>query len=1143
MQRSKVPFVRFRGLPQLASAFLLVGLVAWVSAAAEPAQTPVPAAQQGAKIDYATQIKPILEARCFECHGAKLQRADLRFDDRASAFQGGDSGEKAIIPGDAANSKLIKMVTEKDPAKRMPRKQAPLSDQEIGLLKSWIQQGADWPVEGVKQTHWSLKPVTKPMPPTVADGGWGRNEIDAFLAAELKKAGLKGSPEADRRTLIRRLYATLLGISPTDEQTRAFLADASPDAYERLVDELLASPRFGEKWARHWLDVVRFAETTGFETNVDRPNAWHYRDYVIESFNSDKPYARFVMEQIAGDELGEDAATGFLVGGAWDQVKSPDINLTLQQRQDELADMINTTGTSFMGLTLGCARCHNHKFDPISQKDYYAMQAIFAGVQHADRPRRSSESIARQKQIDELNKLITSVQNRMANYEPASFGGRTVLVDETAAAARKPSGKAAGLSGAKLLAKPQATVPHQAGKGRGQLEDAGDLDRMPNLSRAYTWFNAAPGQDLVVWSPGAPGRYRVWISWGCGFTTHASDAVYLLDVDGDPATRADQKSIAVIDQRKFAGAAAEPAGQALFSGFADGGVHEFTAGSVVLLRAGSAASAVTADMLVFQEEADAAQVAAQAKPRTPHLRPPVHPMRNVDRFEPVMAKFVRFTVEATNQSEPCIDELEIYTAGEGARNIALASEGAKPSSSGDYPGSPIHQLSHINDGKYGNDRSWISNTNGRGWVQIELPQAVMIDRVVWGRERAMKFKDRLATRYVIEVATEPGKWRKVSGSQDRQPFVDNQPLRGNVCGVGLTVEEARSMRELQSELGRWNEQVEKLRVSLTSMVYAGSFTQPGPTYRLFRGDPMARKEKVEPAAIESLSGDLGLNDNSPESRRRMALARWIADEKNPLTARVIVNRLWHHHFGMGIVPTPGDFGANGMKPTHPQLLDFMASRLMEEQWSLKALHRLIVTSAAFRQSSAPDAQALKVDAQATLLWRYPARRMDAEGIRDRLLQAAGTLDLRMGGRGYSVFEPNDNYVRLYKPLKKFGPPQWRRMIYMTKVRMEHDSTFGAFDCPDAGQTTNRRFTSTTALQSLNLFNSPFVIEQAEFMARRVEREAGAQASAQAGRAFEIAFGRRADEQELAWGVEAIGRLGLSMLCRVLVNGNEFVYIE
>lgn len=1143
MQRSKVPFVQFRGLPRLASAFLLTSLGIWAAWAAMSVSAAEPARPDGAKVDFATQIKPILESRCFECHGAKLQRSDLRFDDRERAFQGGDSGEKTIIPGDAANSKLIKMVTEADPAKRMPRKKAPLSETEISLLKTWINQGANWPAEGVKQTHWSLKPVVKPMPPAVADGGWGRNEIDAFLAAELKKAGLKGSPEADRRTLIRRLYANLLGIAPTDEQTRAFVADASPDAYERLVDELLASPRFGEKWARHWLDVVRFAETTGFETNVDRPNAWHYRDYVIDAFNSDKPYSRFVMEQIAGDELGEDAATGFLVGGPYDQVKSPDINLTLQQRQDELADMINTTGTSFMGLTLGCARCHNHKFDPISQKDYYSMQAILAGVQHGDRPRRSSESIARQRQIDELNKLINSVQSRMAIYEPSAFGGRSIMVDETAAAASKPSGKAAGVSGAKLLAKPQATVAHQAGKGRGQLDDPGDLDRMPNISRAYTWFEAAPGQDLVIWSPGAPGRYRVWISWGCGLKTHATDAVYLLDGDGDPATRGDQKSIAVIDQRKFAGAAAEPAGQSLFSGFADGGVHEFGPGSAVLLRAGSAASAVTADMLVFQEEPPAPAAVAQAKPRTPYLRPPVHPMRNVDRFEPVMARFVRFTVEATNQSEPCIDELEIYSAGDEARNVALASTGARPSSSGDYPGSAIHQLAHINDGKYGNDRSWISNTNGRGWVQIELPQATMIDRVVWGRERNMKFKDRLATRYVIEVATEPGKWTRVSGSQDRQPFMDNQPLRGNVCGVGLTVEEARSMRELQSELGRWNDQVDKLRVSLTSVVYAGSFTQPGATYRLFRGDPMARKEKVEPAAIESLSGDLGLTDNTPESRRRMALAKWIASEKNPLTARVIVNRLWHHHFGKGIVPTPGDFGANGMNPTHPQLLDYLASRLMEEEWSLKAIHRLIVTSAAFRQSSAPDERSMKVDAQATLLWRYPARRMDAEGIRDRLLQAAGSLDLRMGGAGYSVFEPNANYVRLYTPLKKYGPPQWRRMIYMTKVRMEHDSTFGAFDCPDAGQTTNRRFTSTTSLQSLNLFNSQFVIDQAALLARRIEREAGEKAESQAARAFEIVLGRAPDAQELTWSVQAIGELGLPMLCRVLVNSNEFVYIE
>jgi hypothetical protein len=433
-------------------------------------------------------------------------------------------------------------------------------------LKRWIDEGAKWPDDGagVASHHWSFQPIKKQLLPAVTYSGWTRTPIDRFILTRLEKEGLLPSAEADRSMLVRRLYFDIVGLPPSPEEAAAFIVDEAPDAYERLADRLLASPRYGERWARHWLDVVRFAESNGFEMNQPRPNAWPYRDYVIRAFNADLPYDQFVREQIAGDLLGANEATGFLVGGAWDQVKSPDPVLTAQQRADELHDMINTTGTTFLGLTVGCARCHSHKFDPIPQTDYYALKAVFAGVQHGERPLDVADARERSEQAEKVRQELAAVVGQADQFEPAA--------------------------------------------------------------------------DL----------------------------------------------------------------QAPFDA----------------------------------------------------LRAPVSRGRNVDRFAPIEARFLRFTVTATTDIEPCIDELEVFTAGPMPWNVALAAGGTKASSSSNYPHSEIHKLEHLNDGQYGNSRSWISNERGKGWVQIEFSQPQTIDRVIWSRDRAEppRFADRVAKEYVIEVS-------------------------------------------------------------------------------------------------------------------------------------------------------------------------------------------------------------------------------------------------------------------------------------------------------------------------------------------------------------------------------------------------------
>jgi cytochrome c553 len=917
------------------------------------------ATARAAEPDYEKDVRPILAKRCVSCHGPTEQKAGLRLDNKADAFKGGDSGPP-IVPGKSAKSLLVKKISSKDDDERMPPVGDPLSAEQIRTLTHWIEAGAKWPDSDTPSaaTHWSFQPVIRPKVPGMVNPRTAySNPVDAFIRARLESVGLKPNPEADRRTLIRRLKFDLLGLPPTPQEVEAFVADQSPDAYEHLVEKYLASPHYGERWARHWLDTVRFAESNGFEMNLPRNNAWPYRDWVIDSLNQDKPYDHFVREQLAGDTLSADAATGFLVAGAWDEVKSPDKTLTMQQRADELHDMLSTTGSAFLGLTIGCARCHGHKFDPIPQVDYYKLKAIFAGVQHGERPIAMGDRVTAAKEIDRLRMELKALETKLVDTEP--------------------------------LADPAATEPRR-----------------------------------------------------------------------------------------------------------------------------------------FQ----------------------VNPNLNTERFKPVSARYVRFVVFETNSVEPCIDELEVFSSGSKSRNVALGANGAKVRSGGDYSASPaFHRLEFINDGKYGNGRSWISNKVGRGRIEIELAEETSIDRIIWSRDREGSFKDRLATRYRIDISTDRETWAVVASSDDRLPFGSKETFPSSVSGP-----ERQKLTKIAAEIQSTRARL--LELDRSQMAYAGRFTTPEPTFRLNRGDPTDKREPVGPGVLSEIGPRMNMPENASGADRRTALAAWITDLKNPLTARVMVNRLWHYHFGTGIVDTPSDFGRNGGKPSHTELLDWLATELMRPEhkdplsetpaaWSLKHIHRLIVTSTTYRQSSAANDAGREKDAQSRLLWRYPPRRIEAESLRDALLFVSGKLDLRMGGRGFDLFEPNSNYVKVYTPKKTFGPAEFRRMIYQQKPRMQLDDTFGAFDCPDAGQIAPRRNTSTTPLQSLNLLNSTFVLQQADFLAKRLEAEAGPGAEAQVKCAFRLAFQRLPNEKELAAGEKLVREHGLSALCRALFNANEFVYVD
>lgn len=1107
---------------------------------AAPAEVaPLPPAA-GRTVDFANEIQPLLAARCYGCHGPERQKGGLRLDRKTAALKGGDSYAPDIHPGDSAASPLIHFVAGRTADMLMPPKGERLSPDEIGRLRAWIDQGAAWPerrsTEREAPVHWSFQPVVRPPVPKPVNPRWVRNAVDAFVLDRLEREGLDPSPEADRRTLIRRLSFDLLGLPPTPEEVRAFERDRTDAVYAELVERALARPQYGERWARHWLDVVRFAETHGFEMNNPRPTAWVYRDFVIRAFNEDQPYDRFVREQIAGDALGVDEATGFLVAGAWDQVKSPDEVLTRNQRADELHDMISTTGSAFLGLTVGCARCHEHKFDPIPQRDYYAIKAVFEGVQHGERPLRARDRERRRQEAEDQRRALEQGDRELARFVRPAFVGKTVLLDDEASAGADPTG-----ARVLELIKPTARGEYAAGQARGETDDPGDASRLPNFAPGYRAWNQVAGKDVFAWEPRVQGRFRVFLSWGCGWTTHATDARYVLDGDGDLATRDDQRPLAQVNQQQFADGVGEVPNRPLWSGFFAAGIHEFSEASRIVLRGGATAAYVTADVIVLQEVEGDPAVAGGPQPI---LRAAVHPRRNVDRFAPLRAHRLRFSIQATTSAEPGLDELEVLTAEPAPRNVALAAAGTRAKASGTYPNNAFHKLEHLNDGRHGNSRSWIANEPGRGWVELEFAKPALIDRVVWGRDREGKFTDRLATAYRIEVDAGDGAWRLVASSADRALY---SPGRGPAAALAfVATQDPETQRRLATLVKDRERQAARLRELETEpQGYVGLFVEPESTHRFHRGDPMQPREAVAPGALSQVATEVEFalpDGKGGELQRRLALADWITNPRHPLPARVMVNRIWQQHFGEGLVSTPSDFGANGAHPTHPELLDWLAAEFIAHRWSVKHIHRLILNSATYRQASTPDPAGLRRDAGARWLWRFPPRRLEAEPLRDAILTVSGNLDGRGGGPGWSPFEPNDNYVRVYVPRQEFGPAEWRRMVYATNVRQRPDGVFGVFDCPDGGQIAPKRTRSTTPLQALNLLNSGFMLQQSRLFAARLEREAGTCGPDQIQRAFALAFNRGPTPAELGAGVRLVAQHGLALFCRALFNANEFVYL-
>jgi mono/diheme cytochrome c family protein len=739
---------------------------------------------------FTRRIAPVLSERCAACHNGDTHRGGLDVTNRNSLLKGGDSGP-AVVPGKLNEGSLLDMVGGDKP--QMPKNAKPLTPAQLADLRQWIKAGAAWPARvQVSAELWSVRPVSGPNPPQVKQSEWVTTPMDAFVLRRLEEEGLKPAPRADRITLIRRATFDLHGLPPTPKEIDDFVADTADDSFAKVVERLLKSPRYGERWGRHWLDLANYADTHGFELDYPRPNAWRYRDYVIRAFNDDTPYDQFLREQLAGDVLAPDdpgaaIATGFLAAGPWDYsgyvTALQGTVASRGTRLQDLDDMLTTVMTTTVGLTVGCAKCHDHKFDPIPQKDYYSLQAVFAGVRRGDR-----------------------------------------------------------------ISRGRAT--------------------------------------------------------------------------GEQASRMEQLRLDVHKKRI--------------------GVAEIDA----------------------------------------------------------LAPDTRTDETANNRAK-----LSVEIA-------ALEAEYAK------FP-------------------------------QVELTYAV-----------------------IPEAAPA--------------------------------------------------------------------------THVLHRGDTESPRERVRPRALSAVKGLKAelTEDGASEGERRLALARWLTDPVNPLTARVMVNRLWYYHFGRGIVGTPGDFGFNGERPSHPDLLDWLATEFQRRKWSVKEMHRLIMLSNTYQQSSRHDAKGAAADAGNRLLWRMNRRRLAAEEVHDSLLAVSGKLDLTPGGPAFLPFRYQFRKSPVYDYLDTTDRTErWRRSVYNFIVRSTPDPFMDALDFPTPSTCTPARNSTTTALQALAMLNDPFVIRQADHFAARLAEAHKGDVRGQVRGAYRLAFGREPTKREEELARQFVEKRELFQFCRAIFNANEFLYVD
>jgi hypothetical protein len=974
---------------------------------------------------FNNKVAPLLERKCLTCHNTQEKKGEFSLQTRDEILSSG-----FVVAGKPDESHLLSLLVPESPDKKpsMPRDGAPLKPEEVALLREWIASGAEWPEAVTLQESlvddfnwWSLLPLQKHQVPQFSDDqakAWVRTPVDAFILSTLREKNLAPSKEADRRTLIRRVTFDLIGLPPTPEEIEAFVNDSSADAWEKVVERLLASPHYGERWARHWLDVVRYADTCGYDKDKLRPNAWPYRDYVIRSFNEDKPYSRFVQEQLAGDVLFPDTpdgilGLGFVAAGPWDfigHVEVPETKIDGKvARNLDRDDMVTGTLNTFCSVTIQCARCHNHKFDPFTQQHYYSLQSIFAAVDRAERPydtdskveKRRAELVAlRESSRTELNKLEAEIR---------AEAGEPLAALEKQIADLKPK--------AELAPKRPEYGYHSA--------------IMPQAD-AEKWVEVDLGEDTPIEQ----------------IVLHAC-------------------------HDEFGG---------IGSGF----------GFPVRFRVEVATTADRSTADASQQKATIVRDETAADFSNPGLTP-------VEIRKSLTARFIRVTGTklALRQNDfiLALSELQILNAA--GVNIAK--------------GRVVSALDSIE----APDRWRKSNLVDGIWPTAADPAAAtQLAEVTRQRDdllKALNTPERLARRAMFSKQRADAEQELASLPAGRMVYAaaTNFAAQGNFKPTNGTPRPVR-------------------------LLHRGNETQPG--------------EPVEPGTIPLASGDswqFKLAAEHTEADRRALLAKWITRQEHPLTWRSIVNRIWQYHFGRAIVDSPNDFGRMGQQPSHPELLDWLALEFLKSGQSIKSLHRLIVTSSVYRQSSGSDATSEAIDGENQYLWRMNRRRLEAEEIRDSILAVSGRLNPEMGGPGFYLFELEKPEHSPHYEYNKFDPEDirsHRRSVYRFIVRSQPDPFMTTLDCADSSQSTPRRHETLTALQALSLLNNRFNVTMARHFATRLSQES-TESEEQIHRGFLLITGRAPDDDEIARMKAFAAEHGMPAMCRLLFNLSEFVFVD
>ena len=939
-------------------------------------------------VDYEHDIRPILTSRCFGCHGPEKVMGGLRLHTRDLALAGGDDGP-VILEGRSADSRLIRMVVGLD-SPRMPLQGEPLSAREIGLLRSWIDAGLSWsdekPVPGsVENRHWAFQPVRAPQTPAVRRSEWVGNPIDAFILARLEEENLQPSPEADRATLIRRLYLDLLGLPPGASEMAAFLQDRQSGSYQRLVTRILDSPHFGERWARHWLDLARYADSDGFEKDTPRPHAWRYREWVIDAYNRDLPYDQFLTQQLAGDllpqaDLGAKVATGFHRNTLTNREGGVDPE---QFRVEQVVDRTNTTGLVFLGLTVGCAQCHSHKYDPITQREYFQLYAFFNQAMESDIP--------------------AALEREIKDYETARLEWDAKLEKLDAA-----------------LREEKSRILNETGSRQKLAAWEAELDY-----KSPQWMLLEPLSFSSV-----------------GGSTIQKQSDHSLLVTGH---RPDQDRYTVVARTTLTG------------------IHGFRLEAL--------------------------------------------PHSSLPQGGPGRAEDGGFI----------LSELQLSAAPEN-----------RPTSLANIPFQAAR--SDFNPQDFGVDKLVDGDTK-TGWRGISSrdrkspPQAVVVLHKSAGYEGGTLLTFDL--QQAAEGGQSLGRFRLWASSADKDTLEKVFPAR--VEKALATRSAQRTVEQRQALLEYWTEQqpavkdrkaaleehrVQKPQLPATKAQILVANPHPPRTYLHIRGDFTRRGQQVQPGTPAVLPA-LTARNGSPD---RLDLANWLLSPANPLTSRVAVNRVWQYLFGQGLVATPEDFGTRGERPSHPELLDWLATRFMRRGWSHKELIRQIVTSSTYRQSSHLRSGLAQRDPKNRLLARQTRFRLESETTRDLFLSVSGLLNPHIGGPSIRPHLPSD-IADL-----KFGSSgiweasersqRYRRGLYIFFQRTLPYPMLMTFDSPDSNSACLRRTRSNTPLQALTLLNDPVFVECHQAFGRRLLEEGMEADQARIRYGFRLALAREPNPQEL-----------------------------